>query len=115
MVIQVKNLSKIFKLRKGGNSILRIFSSGHKELVAVSDVSFSVEKGESVALLGPNGAGKTTTMKMFTGLVHPTSGEIKVLGFTPFSRNSEFLKRIGLVMGDKSGLDWDVTPRQSFQ
>ncbi len=115
MVIQVKNLSKIFKLRKGGNSIFRIFSSEYKELLAVNDVSFSVEKGESVALLGPNGAGKTTTMKMLTGLVHPTNGDIKVLGFTPFDRNPEFLKRIGLVMGNKNGLDWDLTPRQSFQ
>lgn len=115
MVIQVKNLSKIFKIRKGGNSLFRIFSSEHKELRAVNDVSFSIEKGESVALLGPNGAGKTTTMKMLTGLVHPTSGDVKVLGFTPFDRNPEFLKRIGLVMGNKSGLDWDLTPRQSFQ
>lgn len=115
MIIQVKNLSKIFKIKKGGNSLFRIFSSEYKELQAVNNVSFSIEKGESVALLGPNGAGKTTTMKMLTGLVHPTSGDIKVLGFTPFDRNPEFLKRIGLVMGNKSGLDWDLTPKQSFQ
>jgi ABC-2 type transport system ATP-binding protein len=93
----------------------RFIHPEYKEVDAVSDISLSIEKGESVAFLGPNGAGKTTTMKMLTGLVYPTNGEVKVLGYTPFERKTEFLKKIGLVMGNKSGLDWDLTPRQSFE
>jgi ABC-2 type transport system ATP-binding protein len=114
MVIQVKNLSKVYSIKSGGNSILKIFSKDIKKFTAVSDISFDIQKGEAVAFLGPNGAGKTTTMKMLTGLIYPTSGEIKVLGYSPFDRKPEFLSKIGLVMGNKSGLDWDLTPRQSF-
>jgi ABC-2 type transport system ATP-binding protein len=115
MIIDVQNLTKIYKIRKGGSSMFRMFSRDFKEFRAVDDISFSINKGESVALLGPNGAGKTTTMKMLTGLIYPTSGRLEVLGYTPFDKKPEFLKRIGLVMGNKSGLDWDLTPRQSFQ
>ena len=67
-----------------------------------------------MAFLGPNGAGKTTTTKMLTGLIYPTSGNIEVLGYTPAERKKDFLMQIGLVMGNKSGLSWDLTAEQSL-
>jgi len=82
---------------------------------AVDNISFKVEEGEFFSMLGPNGAGKTTTTKMLTGLVHPTSGSVKVLGFNPFDRKREFLTQIGLVMGNKSGLSWDLTGEQALR
>ena len=80
----------------------------------MKNISFEVKKGEAVGFLGPNGAGKTTTTKMMTGLIYPSEGNIAVLGFKPFDRNKDFLKRIGLVMGNKSGLNWDLSAEQTF-
>lgn len=115
MIIKVDNLTKEYKVRVKTAFFKDLFWPNFKKVKAVDDLSFAIEKGESVALLGPNGAGKTTTMKMLSGLVYPTHGKIEVLGFTPFERKKEFLMRIGLVMGNKTGLDWDLTPSQSFQ
>jgi len=115
-VVTVKNLSKQFKrVVKSGNLFKDLFKQEFVKVNAVSDVSFSIDKGESVAFLGPNGAGKTTTIKMLTGLIFPTSGEVSVLGYFPFDRKRDFLMRIGLVMGNKAGLNWDLTPNQSFE
>lgn len=115
MIIKVKDLYKRFKAKQKTGSFLRdTFYPKQKEITAVNGISFEVEKGESVALLGPNGAGKTTTMKMLSGLIYPTSGSLSVLGHSPFERNRKFLKSIALVMGNKSGLEWDLTPRQSL-
>lgn len=113
-IIQVKNLSKTFKIRTNKNIITGLFRPGYKYAEAVKNVSFSVEKGEALAFLGPNGAGKTTTIKMLTGLIYPTEGEINVLDYKPFDRDREYLKQIGLVMGNKAGLNWDLTANQSF-
>lgn len=115
MIINVKNLTKQFKVIDKTSFWKDIFWPKFKEVKAVDDISFSIEKGESVALLGPNGAGKTTTMKMLSGLIYPTSGNIDVLGFVPFERKNEFLMKIGLVMGHKTGLDWDLSAEQSFE
>lgn len=115
MIIEVKNLKKVFRVKKSTNMLRDIFYPKHKIVTAVEGITISIEKGESVAVLGPNGAGKTTTMKMLSGLIYPTSGEIKVLGYFPFDRKREFLKRIGLVMGNKTGLEWDLTPFQNFE
>jgi ABC-2 type transport system ATP-binding protein len=82
--------------------------------LAVDRVSFQVTRGEIVGLLGPNGAGKTTTLKMLTGLLHPSDGQIDVLGFRPFDRKTEYLRRIALVMGQKTMLWWDVPAAESF-
>ena len=81
---------------------------------AVKDFSFSVQKGEIVGLLGPNGAGKTTLMKMFTGIIVPSEGELKILGSNPWERDKNFRKRIALVMGQKSQLWWDIPAMDSF-
>lgn len=113
-IIQVQNLSKTFKIRTNKNIITGLFDPRYKYVEAVKDVSFHVEKGEALAFLGPNGAGKTTTIKMLTGLVYPTNGKISIMGYRPFDRKEDYLKQIGLVMGNKAGLNWDLTANQSF-
>jgi len=115
VVIEVKNLSKVFKTVVKQNIIKDMFFPTYKDIVAVSNLSFTIKKGEAVAFLGPNGAGKTTTIKMLTGLMYPTSGTVKVLGHTPFKREYDFLQKISLVLGNKGGLNWDLTAKQSFE
>jgi ABC-2 type transport system ATP-binding protein len=112
--ISVSKLGKTFTVRRNSNLITGLFKPDRQEVHAVSSISFEIQSGEAVAFLGPNGAGKTTTTKMLTGLVYPSNGTIKVLGYTPFERDHAFLRRIGLVMGNKSGLNWDLTAEQSF-
>jgi ABC-2 type transport system ATP-binding protein len=113
-IIKVKNLSKIYKVPIKQGWAKAMFWPKYDKLRAVNDISFEIKKGESVALLGPNGAGKTTTLKMMTGLMLPTDGEIKIMGFTPFDRDFKFLHKIALVMGNKNGLSWDLSANQSF-
>jgi ABC-2 type transport system ATP-binding protein len=81
---------------------------------AVDGVSFTIERGERVGFLGPNGAGKTTTLKVLSGLLHPTSGEVEVEGHVPFRREPELLGKITLVMGQKSQLIWDLPPAETY-
>ncbi len=115
MAIYVKNLLKEFKVKNRSGFLKDMFYPSFRKVVAVNNISFEIKRGESVAFLGPNGAGKTTTTKMLTGLIYPTSGEVKVLGHFPFDRKKEFLSKIALVMGNKTGLAWDLTPRQTFE
>lgn len=111
-VIVVSHLSKTYSFHRqepGLRGALRSVLHRQTETrVAVDGVSFGIAAGEVVGLLGPNGAGKTTTLKMLTGLLHPTSGTISVLGYEPFQRDASYLRRIALVMGQKSMLWWDV-------
>jgi ABC-2 type transport system ATP-binding protein len=90
-------------------------SPTHLTVAAVKDFSFTVQPGEIVGLLGPNGAGKTTLMKMLTGIVAPSAGHVRVLGYEPFTRPKEFRRRIALVMGQKTQLWWDIPAFDSFQ
>lgn len=114
-IIKVENLTKNFKLRTNNNLFTGIFDPKYQIVNAVTNVTFEVNEGESLAFLGPNGAGKTTTTKMLTGLMYPTSGTVETLGYTPHERERDFLMQIGLVMGNKSGLSWDLTGEQSFK
>jgi ABC-2 type transport system ATP-binding protein len=82
---------------------------------AVQEVSFQINAGEIVGFLGPNGAGKTTTLKMLTGLIHPSSGKVKVAGYVPFRREESFLQKITLVMGQKQQLIWDLPALDSLR
>lgn len=113
-IIEVENLTKKFKVPVKQSWLKSIFIPKNSEVTAVDRVSFSVKPGEAVAFLGPNGAGKTTTLKMLTGLLYPTSGKVKVLGSVPVERKYDFLKKIALVMGNKNGLSWDLSAKQSF-
>jgi ABC-2 type transport system ATP-binding protein len=81
---------------------------------AVRSVSFSLEEGELVGFLGPNGAGKTTLLKMLSGILYPTGGEARVLGFVPWERNREYQRQFAIVMGQKNQLWWDLPPAESF-
>ena len=85
-----------------------------REVRAVEDVSFEIRRGEVVGFLGPNGAGKTTTLKLLSGLLHPTGGEVRVLDTDPARRDHDLLRRISLVMGQRQQLAWDIPPADSF-
>jgi ABC-2 type transport system ATP-binding protein len=86
-----------------------------REVPAVDGISFNLAPGEVVGFLGPNGAGKTTTLKILSGLLHPSSGEVSVLGHAPHRREKAFLRRITLVMGQRNQLVWDIPAADSFE
>jgi ABC-2 type transport system ATP-binding protein len=116
--VEVKGLSKVYRVHEreaGLAAALRsVFRRRYKSVHAVQDLSFSIAPGERVGFLGPNGAGKTTTLKVLAGLLHPTSGEVRVTGHVPQRRDVDFLKRITLVMGQKQQLLWDLPPVETF-
>ena len=95
-------------------SLISMFFRKYQEKQAVNSFDLHIPKGKIVGLLGPNGAGKTTLMKMFTGIIIPSSGSLKVLGYTPSKRERAFRKKIALVMGHKSQLWWDLPAMDSF-
>jgi ABC-2 type transport system ATP-binding protein len=106
-VIRVEVLRKTFKAR----SLIR---RKMREVEAVGGITFEVAPGEVVGFLGPNGAGKTTSLKMLSGLLYPTSGELSVLGHVPSRREKAFLRRITLIMGNRNQLQWDLPALDSF-
>jgi len=95
-------------------AIYSLFKRNYIEKYAVKEFSFQVKQGEMVGLLGPNGAGKTTLMKMLTGIIVPSSGEINILDYSPSKRDKIFRKNIALVMGQKSQLWWDIPAMDSL-
>jgi ABC-2 type transport system ATP-binding protein len=118
-VIEALGLTKTYRVyqkREGLLGAVRgLFRREYKEVHAVEDVHFTIEPGEMVAFLGPNGAGKTTTLKMLSGIIYPTRGEARVLGFVPWERADAFRRRFALVMGQKNQLWWDLPAADSFQ
>ncbi len=118
-IIQVHNLTKVYPVAfkdpgfKG--TIKHFLQRQYKYVEAVRGVSFDIEPGEVVGFLGPNGAGKTTTLKMLTGLIHPSEGEVRVAGRVPFRRETPFLQKISLVMGQKQQLIWDLPTLDSLK
>ena len=116
--ITVQNLSKTYQVseREGGfGAAMRSFiKRKYRSVEAVKDVSFVIRPGEVVGFLGPNGAGKTTTLKMLSGLLHPTGGDARVLGHTPWELKSDYLRSMTLVMGQRSRLSWDIPAADSF-
>ncbi|MGF1478002.1 MAG: ATP-binding cassette domain-containing protein [Cyanophyceae cyanobacterium] len=118
-MILVENLSKTYPVavKKPGlkGTIAHFFRRTYREIRAVQNVSFSIEPGEIVGFLGPNGAGKTTTLKMLTGLIHPSSGNVRVAGYIPYRRQPQFLQKMSLVMGQKQQLLWDLPALDSLR
>ncbi len=116
--IRCAHVSKTFRVAERGSglaaSIESLIRRRYREVRAVEDVSLSIAEGARVGLLGPNGAGKTTLLKMLSGLLHPSSGELEVLGFKPFQRDPRLLGAITLVMGQKQQLFWDLPPADTF-
>ncbi len=117
--VVMKNVSKSFKVlnRHEGlkGSIKDLFSRDYEKVEAVSDVSLTVNKGEIIGYLGPNGAGKSTTIKMMTGVLEPTTGEIKVNGLVPFKDRTRNSENIGVVFGQRSQLWWNLPLVESFK
>jgi ABC-2 type transport system ATP-binding protein len=118
-IIVVDNLSKIYPvaIKQPGlkGTLTHFFRRTYREIKAVQNVSFTIQPGEVVGFLGGNGAGKTTTLKMLTGLIHPSAGEVKVADYIPFRRQPQFLNKMSLVMGQKQQLLWDLPALDSLR
>lgn len=118
-VIEARDLTKVFRTYKKApglrGAIQGLWKRQYEEVRAVDQVSFSIEEGELVGFLGPNGAGKTTVLKMLSGLLHPTSGSARVLGFNPWERKDALKRQFSLLMGQKNALWWDLPARESLE
>lgn len=118
-LIEVKDLTKTFRTYKKApgfaGAFRGLFHRKYEQTVAVKNVSFTVEEGELVGFLGPNGAGKTTTLKMLSGLLYPTSGSARVLGYEPWKRDDGYRRQFALLLGQKNQLWWDLPARESLE
>ena len=118
-IIRASGLSKTYRISEKqpglAGTIQHLLRRRHRDVLAVDGISFTIEPGEIVGFLGPNGAGKTTTLKMLTGLIHPSGGELEVAGHEPFRRQARFLRQITLVMGNRQQLIWDLPALDSLR
>ena len=118
-VIEVKNLTKDYKVNKKGKglggAIKNLFVREKTIVHAVKDLSFTIEKGEIVAFIGPNGAGKSTTVKMMSGILNPTSGQVLVNGKDVAKKRKEVVMDLGVVFGQRTQLNWDLRLGESFE
>jgi ABC-2 type transport system ATP-binding protein len=118
-VIEVRQLWKSYRIyqKKEGllASIAGLFHREYRDVHAVRGIDLDVERGEFVAFLGPNGAGKTTTLKLLSGVIRPSRGSCRVLGYTPSQRDNAYRRRFALVMGQKNQLWWDLPAQESFR
>src|SRR5215468_2735165 len=117
--IAVSSLSKTFRTYKkqpGFKGALKgLFRRRYEQTMAVQEVSFSIDPGELVGFLGPNGAGKTTTLKLLAGLLFPSGGKAKVLGYVPWERDDGYRRQFALLLGQKNQLWWDLPARESLE
>ena len=117
--IEARDLTKVYRTYKKERglwgSIKGLVKRRHDETRAADSVSFQIEEGEFVGFLGPNGAGKTTVLKMLSGLLNPTSGDARVLGFVPWERRNELKRQFSLLMGQKNALWWDLPAQESLE
>ncbi|MEP6822485.1 MAG: ABC transporter ATP-binding protein [Chthoniobacterales bacterium] len=118
-VIETRGLTKVYRTYKKESglrgSLKGLFRRKYDETRAADDISFTIEEGELVGFLGPNGAGKTTVLKMLSGLLNPTAGEARVLGFVPWERRNEMKRQFALLMGQKNALWWDLPAQESLE
>jgi ABC-2 type transport system ATP-binding protein len=117
--VRVAGLTKVFRSYRRGEGLAAALKSLVRrvpvEVVAVSDVTFSIDPGEMVGYIGANGAGKSTTIKMLTGILTPTSGEIVCNGFVPYRDRTRYVATIGVVFGQRTQLWWDIAVVESFK
>ncbi|HXL72551.1 MAG TPA: ATP-binding cassette domain-containing protein, partial [bacterium] len=117
--LHVENLAKSYKrrIRKPGllGAFRSMFSAKTEEFNAVKGISFSIKRGEKVGLIGENGAGKSTTLKMLTGIIVPTGGQLEVLGLVPWQKRRQLALNIGVVFGQRPQLLWDIPVRETFR
>jgi ABC-2 type transport system ATP-binding protein len=117
--IEVQGLTKAFRTYKKqpgfGGALRGLFHRRHEQTFAVNDVSFNIAEGELVGFLGPNGAGKTTTLKMLSGLLYPTQGAARVLGYVPWQRADGYRRQFALLLGQKNQLWWDLPASESLE
>src|SRR5262245_44221835 len=118
-VIEVRGLTKTFRTYTKApglaGAVRGLFHRKYETVHAVREVSFQVEEGELVGFLGPNGAGKTTTLKMLSGLLYPSTGDARVLGYQPWKRDDGYRRQFALLMGQKNQLWWDLPARESLE
>jgi ABC-2 type transport system ATP-binding protein len=118
-VIEIRGLKKsyrVYQKKEGLGAAFRgLFRREYRDVQAVRGIDLNVEQGEFVAFLGPNGAGKTTTLKLLSGVINPTAGDARVLGFVPWERDNAYRRRFALVMGQKNQLWWDLPAAESFR
>ncbi|TMV47433.1 ATP-binding cassette domain-containing protein [Paenibacillus mesophilus] len=118
MLIEVRELCKTYTTHQRGHTFKEALKSlvfrKTIEVPAVKGISFQVRQGEIVGFLGPNGAGKSTTLKILTGVLHPTAGDVRVMGYVPWKQRKSYVARIGAVFGQKSQLLWDIPPLDAF-
>lgn len=118
-IIDVQGISKAFKVakRRAGfaGAVAGIFHPQYELKTVVDNISFQINEGEMVGFIGPNGAGKSTTVKMLSGILYPDCGTIKVDGFTPHRDRKRYVANIGVVIGHKTQISWDLTPLDSYE
>lgn len=118
-IVSIEKLKKDFrtKVKKPGfrKSLKSLINPRYIDVNAVNNISFDVEKGEILAFMGPNGAGKSTTIKMLTGILYPTSGNVNILGLTPWNNRKKLSYKIGSVFGQKSQMWFHLPPEDTFE
>lgn len=118
-MIEVKNIKKYYKATKYSKgftaSLKGLIDRQYEVKKAVDDISFSIKKGEIVGFIGPNGAGKSTTIKMLSGILYPDAGKLQSNGYIPYKQRKQYVKNIGVVLGQKSQLNWDLPLIESFE
>lgn len=118
-MITIKGLKKVFRVRekvKDGMwaTLNSLFQQKYRYITAVDGINFNIKKGEIRGLIGPNGAGKSTVIKIISGILFPTEGTVEVLGYIPWLQRQEYVKNIGVVLGQKTQLLWDLPPSDTF-
>ncbi|HKD19757.1 MAG TPA: ATP-binding cassette domain-containing protein, partial [Thermoanaerobaculia bacterium] len=118
-VVRVDRLTKIFRTYRReeglGAALKSLVRRTATETAAVADVTFAIAPGEMVGYIGANGAGKSTTIKMLTGILTPTSGEVVCNGFVPYRDRTRYVATIGVVFGQRTQLWWDIAVVESFR
>lgn len=118
-IIVVKNLKKVFRVHEKngaglGAALQLLFNRKYKYITAVDGINLKIKKGEVRGLIGPNGAGKSTIIKIISGILFPTEGTVDVMGFVPWLQRKEYVKNIGVVLGQKTQLLWDLPALDTF-